>query len=64
MQVHETARQNLVHPRRVVNSPATPGSPTQHSEQESMKTILRIIRYHYAMWRHQRKFGKFPPMGF
>ena len=29
-----------------------------------MKTILLFIRYHYAMWRHQRKFGKFPPMGF
>jgi hypothetical protein len=29
-----------------------------------MKTILRYIRYHYAMWRHQRKFGKFPPLGF
>jgi len=29
-----------------------------------MKKILRSISYHYAMWRHQRKFGKFPPMGF
>ena len=39
------------------------GRFTQHSEQD-MKTILRFIRYHYAMWRHQRKFGKFPPLGF
>ena len=29
-----------------------------------MKTILRFIRYHYAMWRHQRRFGQFPPLGF
>ena len=35
--------------------------PTQG---EDMKTILYRIRYHYAMWRHQRKFGKFPPIGF
>ena len=29
-----------------------------------MKSILRFIRYQYAMWRHQRRFGKFPPMEF
>ena len=29
-----------------------------------MKSLIRFVRYHYAMWRHQRKFGKFPPMGF
>lgn len=29
-----------------------------------MKKLLRFVRYQYAMWRHQRRFGKFPPMGF
>ena len=29
-----------------------------------MKTILQRLRYYYAMWRHQRKFGKFGPVEF
>jgi hypothetical protein len=43
--------------------PSRRGFPNS-KEKTMLKSIIFRLRYHYAMWRFQRKFGKFGPVEF